>query len=71
MRQYRLRTIMALIVLIAVSMWVGMLIERARQPTRGKTFTTTYAVSRSANTTTKGYAIVRPVYHVSGDKSQP
>jgi hypothetical protein len=34
MRQYRLRTIMALIVIIAVSIWVGMLIERSRQPPR-------------------------------------
>jgi hypothetical protein len=33
MRQDRLRTILALIVIIAVSMWVGMLIERARRPT--------------------------------------
>ena len=33
MRQYRLRTIMALIVVIAVSLWCGMLIERARRPT--------------------------------------
>jgi hypothetical protein len=34
MRQYRLRTIMALIVIIAVSIWVGMLIEWARRPAR-------------------------------------
>jgi hypothetical protein len=34
MRQYRLRTIMALIGVITLSMWVGMLIERSRQPPR-------------------------------------
>ena len=33
MGQYRLRTIMALIVIIALSIWVGMMIERARRPT--------------------------------------
>jgi hypothetical protein len=56
MRQYRLRTIMALIVIIAVSIWVGMMIERARRPVQGNTFTIT--VSRPANGATRGYAIV-------------
>jgi hypothetical protein len=45
MRQFRLRTIMGLIVIIAVSMWVGMLIERSRQPPR-PTFTTYRPMAR-------------------------
>jgi hypothetical protein len=84
MRRYRLRTIMALIVIIAVSMWVGMLIERAKQAARGKTIRTTYTVSRPVTkfvkaytvsrpvkTTTKQYAVMRPVYQVTGDQAQP
>ena len=34
MRQYRLRSIMALVAIIAVSIWVGMQIERARSGSR-------------------------------------
>jgi hypothetical protein len=71
MRQYRLRTIMALIVIIAVSIWVGMLIERARQPARGKTIGIRYAVSRPVKTNVKQYTVVPPVYHVSGNESKP
>jgi hypothetical protein len=62
---------MALIVIIAASMWVGMLIERARQSARGKTIWTTYTISRPVKTTAKQYTVVRPVYHVSGDEVIP
>ena len=48
MRQYRLRTIMALVVIIAVSIWVGMLIERARQRAGSKTRWVVYTVLPTA-----------------------
>jgi hypothetical protein len=51
MRQYRLRSIMALIAVIAVSLWVGMQIERARLGSRS------YKPA--------AYTVMRPVSHVS------
>ena len=49
MRQYRLRTIMALIAIIAVSIWCGMLIERARRPAGGRTRGVAYTVSAASD----------------------
>ena len=63
MRQYRLRSIMALIAVIALSIWVGMLIERARsgprpvyvlRPVRQTGKTKTYTVMKLARQTTSG-----------------
>ena len=66
MRQYRLRTIMALIGVIAVSIWVGMLIERARQPARP-----TFATYGPVKTTAKPYTVMRPVPRASSDGAKP
>ncbi len=51
MRRFRLCTIMALIAVIALSLWVGMQIEKAR------------SASRSSKLIS--YTVMRPVYHVS------
>ncbi len=59
MRQYRLRLIMALIVVIAVSIWVGMQIERARSAPR-PVYTAWRPVRKAGNT----YTIMRPVRQV-------
>ena len=77
MRQYRLRTIMALVGVIAVSIWVGMLIERARRPAQGKTiwtYTVTKPVTKTytvVQPTVKTYTVVEPVFHVSSEEVKP
>jgi hypothetical protein len=63
MRQYRLRSIMALIAVIAVSLWVGMQIERARSTSRSykpATYTVTRPVTQT-NQTRKTYTVMRRV----------
>ena len=63
MRQYRLRSIMALIAVIAVSLWVGMQIERARLGPRSYKpagYTVMRRVSQT-NQTGKRYTVMRPV----------
>jgi hypothetical protein len=59
LRQYRLRTIMALIAIIAVSLWCGMLIERARRPAQGNTLWKKVTVTRPVNGTLKTYTVAR------------
>lgn len=66
MKQYRLRTIMALIAIVAVSFWCGMLAERTRHPAQGKTLWRKVAVTRPVYETVKTYTVTRPAYHVSG-----
>jgi hypothetical protein len=66
MRQYRLRTIMALIGVIAVSLWCGMPIERARQPAR-----TTFTTYGPLKTTMKTYAVTKPLPRASSDGAKP
>jgi hypothetical protein len=54
MRQFRLSSIVALIAVIALSIWVGMLIERARtasRPAYTLTVTVPAKVSGTSNTT--------------------
>jgi YTV len=62
MRQYRLRSIMALIAVIALSLWVGMQIERARSGSRSYklSYTVMRPVSQSSQTG-KTYTVMRPV----------
>ena len=63
MRQYRLRSIMALIAVIAISLWVGMQIERARSGSRNykrATYTVTRPVSQTSQTG-KTYTVMRRV----------
>jgi hypothetical protein len=66
MRQYRLRSIMALIAVIALSLWVGMQIERARSGPQ-----THYTVMRPVRPTGKTYTVMRPVRQVTSDQTQP
>ena len=65
MRQYCLRSIMALIAVIALSIWVGMLIERARSGPRP-----VYTVMRPVRQT-KTYAVMRPVGQMKSSQAQP
>jgi hypothetical protein len=65
MRQFRLRTIMALIVVVAVSIWAGMLIERSRQPPRSTARGYQIVVNGGRLVTSKGPAIPAPA--VSGE----
>ena len=67
MRQYRFRTIMALIGVIAVSLWCGMLIERARRPARGNTRWVTYTVLDAGKT----YTVANPASRASSDGAKP
>jgi hypothetical protein len=63
MRQYRLRSIMALIAVIALSLWVGMQIERARMGSRSykpAVYTVMRRVSQTGQTG-KTYTVTRPV----------
>ena len=68
MRQYRLRSIMALIAVIALSLWVGMQIERARSGSRSYK-TAMYTVMRPVSQTSqagKTYTVMRPVQVTRG-----
>jgi hypothetical protein len=62
MRQYRLCSIMALIAVIALSLWVGMQIERARSASRSNR-PAVYTVMRRVRQTQTGktYTVMRPV----------
>jgi YTV len=66
MRQYRLRSIMALIAVIALSLWVGMQIERARSASRSYR-PAVYTVMRPVRQTQAGktYTVMRPVRQVT------
>jgi YTV len=55
MRQYRLRSIMALIAVIALSLWVGMHIERARSASRSSR-PAVYTVMKPVT-----YTVMKPV----------
>jgi hypothetical protein len=70
MQQYHVRTIMALIAVIAVSIWCGMLIERARHPAQGKSLWKNVTVTRPVNGTVKRYTVVRPVYQTVVEESK-
>jgi YTV len=68
MRQYRLRSIMALIAVIAISIWVGMQIERARSGSR-RYKSVVYTVTRPVyqiSQTGKTYTVTRPVQVTRG-----
>lgn len=65
MRQYRLRSIMALIGVIALSLWAGMQIERARRPPRA-----VYTVMRPVKQT-RSYTVMRPVRQKAPDPPSP
>jgi YTV len=65
MRQYRLRSIMALIAVIALSLWVGMQIERARLGSRSHK-PAAYTVMRPVSQTGKTYTVMRPVLQTRG-----
>jgi hypothetical protein len=67
MRQYRLRSIMALIAVIALSLWIGMQIERARSAPR----TVRYTAYRPVMQTGKTYTVMRPVRQVKGGQTRP
>jgi YTV len=70
MRQYRLRSIMALIAVIALSLWVGMQIERARSASRSNR-PAGYTVTRPVYQTQTGktYTVSRPVYQTQTGKT--
>jgi hypothetical protein len=62
MRQYRLRSIMALIAVIALSLWIGMQIERARSGSRS--YKSVRYIARPVIQTGnagKTYTVTRPV----------
>ena len=68
MRQYRLGSIMALVAIIAVSIWVGMQIERARSGSRSYK-SVRYTIARPVIQTGnagKTYTVTRPVYETRG-----
>jgi hypothetical protein len=68
MRQYRLRSIMAWIAVIAVSLWVGMQIERARSGSRSYK-SVAYTIARPVihtHNAGKTYTVTRPVYETRG-----
>jgi hypothetical protein len=65
MRRYRLRSILALIALIGLSLWVGMQIERARSAPR-----VTYHTYRPRQTG-KTNIIVRSVRPMDGARRRP
>ena len=67
MRQYRLRSIMALIAVIALSLWVGMQIERARSAPQGVRYTT----YRPVKPTGKTNIIIRSVRPMPGGQTRP
>ncbi len=67
MRQYRLRSIIALIAVIALSIWVGMQIERARSVPRPAH----YAVWRPVKQTGKTDTVVRPLRQATSTQTQP
>jgi hypothetical protein len=69
MRQFRLRTIMALIVIIAVSMWVGMLIERSRQPPRSPLVISVSSGPRKFKVISSSPTRAAPA--VSGEEAKP
>ena len=72
MRQYRLRSIMALIAVIALSLWVGMQIERARSASRSYR-PAVYTVMRPVRQTQTGktYTVMRPVRQVTSGQVRP
>ncbi len=72
MRQYRLRSIMALIAVIALSLWVGMQIERARSGSRSYN-PAVYTVMRPVRVsqTGKTYTVMRPVRQVTYNRTRP
>jgi hypothetical protein len=70
MRQYRLRSIMALIAVIALSLWVGMQIERARLGSRSYK-RVVYSVTRPVSQTGKSYRVMRPVLQVTRGRTGP
>lgn len=72
MRQYRLRSIMALIAVIVLSLWVGMQIERARSASRSSkpVVYTVMRPVRQTNQTGKPYTVMRRV-QVTHYRSQP
>jgi hypothetical protein len=65
MRQFRLRLIMALVAVIALSIWVGMQIERARSGPRP--VSKPYVLMRPVRQVTSGksYVLMRPVRQTS------
>jgi hypothetical protein len=67
MRQYRLRTIMALIVVVTVSMWVGMSVEQARQRAQHPAPTTFSIYRKSTRTQSAPKSPSRPAPAVSGE----
>ena len=72
MRQYRLRSIMALIAVIALSLWVGMQIERARSASRSSR-PAVYTVMRPVRQTQVGKTdtVSRPVRQVTYTVMRP
>jgi hypothetical protein len=63
MRQYRLRSIIALVGIIALSIWAGMQIERVRPTPLG-----VYTVRRPVKATNT-YTSMRPVSRVTSGRS--
>jgi hypothetical protein len=61
---------MALIVVIALSLWVGMQIERARASRRKVVSAPYYTVMRPVRQT-KGYTVSRPVRWVRSAPTRP
>jgi hypothetical protein len=71
MRQYRLRSIMALIAVVALSIWVGMLIERARSAPQPVYKSPAYIVTQPVGQTGKTYIVTQPVRHVTSGQTRP
>jgi hypothetical protein len=70
MRQYRLRTIMALIVVVTVSMWVGMSVEQARQRAQQPTPPSFSIYRKSARMKSAPKSPTRAAPEVSGEAGQ-
>jgi hypothetical protein len=73
MRRFRLRSIMALIAVVALSLWAGMQIERARSASRSNwhTVTWSYSVMRPVGQAGKTYTVMRPVRQVTRGQTGP
>jgi YTV len=70
MRMRRLRSVMALVAVIALSLWVGMQIERARSGSRSYK-PAVYTVMRPVRQTGKPYTVMRPVRQVASGRTRP